>query len=634
MVEQPGQRLPARGPQVAKSTHTIQSRPLSADDIQKAKMRAQFMQNKHGKTNPSPDDKVKPENQNQSLVSNTTLPSSVSKSSDRGELEDPRKVENDVGKQVEEQRNAQNHVAKHVEGLRKVENDVAKHVDQPLELSLNVEEEPPWKKCKRVQIPWRIPPEVKIMESWSVGNGAESKELEVQKNRIMREREIVFRAIHEIPSDPREPWDHEMDFDDTLTPVIPIEQLPDDEPLETLVSPNDSNTIAAPIVSTSSESVAEPDLELLAELLKNPELVFALTSGQTGGLSSDATVKLLDMIKAKGVNSLGNLAGSTDSVSGNSNSRVEVSLPSPTPSTDSAPNGPKPDFTRNPFSRQQAVVNGSAYQTPGAAAFPLGGMVPSSTVLHSQISAASLPSAAAAAHQLAHKVVLPVPSLQTNVQLAENWKAPAPTNSQMHLQTSISNSFNTQYMSTETVLNTHTASNSNWASSSILSASSTAWSESLGNVKPPPPSVVKAPSRSLTPPRSSRPTKSPYPQESVARNSLSTRQGFESKYGYTNNRTLNNYNAYAGGSVEAMLPRGPRGGREYLTGRPGYESWSPDNSPSRCHEHSSSPYYHEADVNSRHGYRATTQQNVANPSRYKDHNIGSAGQKRWRDYNR
>lgn len=160
--------------------------------------------------------------------------------------------------------------------------------------------------------------EVEIDETWRVGHGSNSKEVEVQKNRIRREREVIYRTIQEIPSNPREPWDREMDCDDSLTPEIPIEQLPDVEE-ESPVVPN--------VASTSSENMPAPDFELLAELLKNPELVFALTSGQAGNLSSDETLKLLDMIKANGASSL----------AGNSNSKVEVSLPSPTPSSDPVP---------------------------------------------------------------------------------------------------------------------------------------------------------------------------------------------------------------------------------------------------------------------------------------------------------
>lgn len=171
--------------------------------------------------------------------------------------------------------------------------------------------------------------ELKIDEAWSVGDGSNSKEVEVQKNRNRRERETVYRTIQEIPPNPREPWDREMDCDDSLTLEIPIDQLPDVETLEAPENPPMQSNEA--VGATSSGSMMnEPDFELLAELLKNPDLVFALTSGQAGNLSSDDTVKLLDRIKAHGAGSLGNLAG-------NANDMVEVSLPSPTPSSDPVP---------------------------------------------------------------------------------------------------------------------------------------------------------------------------------------------------------------------------------------------------------------------------------------------------------
>lgn len=123
----------------------------------------------------------------------------------------------------------------------------------------------------------------------------------------------------------------EMDYDDTLTPQVPIEQPPDGDSLETQVATNQVVNTAVSLATPSSQvsSTAEPDLELLAVLLKNPELVFALTSGQAGNLSSEETVKLLDMIKAGGAG----LAGSFNS--GRAEEKVEVSLPSPTPSSNS-----------------------------------------------------------------------------------------------------------------------------------------------------------------------------------------------------------------------------------------------------------------------------------------------------------
>lgn len=178
--------------------------------------------------------------------------------------------------------------------------------------------------------------EVELKHTWRVCAGENSKEVDGQRNRNRREKETVYHKIQEIPPNPKEPWDLEMDYDDTLTPVIPAEQLPEGEGMETQIAPNHgaSNGLTANqresvgSVSTSKVgnlSAAEPDLELLAVLLKNPELVFALTSGQASNLSAADTVKLLDMIKAGGG------GNASMGINKQAEEKVEVSLPSPTP---------------------------------------------------------------------------------------------------------------------------------------------------------------------------------------------------------------------------------------------------------------------------------------------------------------
>ena len=78
----------------------------------------------------------------------------------------------------------------------------------------------------------------------------------------------------------------------------------------------------------------------LAVLLKNPDLVFTLTSGQASGLSSEDTVKLLDMLKSSvGVGLLNGQASvkpeeariKVSQPSPMPNINLEVSFPSPTP---------------------------------------------------------------------------------------------------------------------------------------------------------------------------------------------------------------------------------------------------------------------------------------------------------------
>jgi hypothetical protein len=77
---------------------------------------------------------------------------------------------------------------------------------------------------------------MKHNDLWSVGASENSKEVEFQKNRNRREKETIYQTVQEIPSNPKEPWDIEMDYDDTLTPEIPTEQLPDADAAETQVT--------------------------------------------------------------------------------------------------------------------------------------------------------------------------------------------------------------------------------------------------------------------------------------------------------------------------------------------------------------------------------------------------------------
>lgn len=182
---------------------------------------------------------------------------------------------------------------------------------------------------------------MKLKDAWRVGAGENSKEADAQENRNRRDKETIYQTVQEMPSNPKEPWDIEMDYDDTLTPEIPIEQLPDGDGAEIVVASNRDATHAVQgVATTSSTSIAataEPDLELLAVLLKNPDLVFALTSGQPGSNSttSEETLKLLDMIKRGGVNmGLSDNANGNYGTSAKAPEKVEVSLPSPTPSSD------------------------------------------------------------------------------------------------------------------------------------------------------------------------------------------------------------------------------------------------------------------------------------------------------------
>lgn len=249
-------------------------------------------------------------------------------------------------------------------------------------------------------------------------------------------------------------------------------------------------------------------------------------------------------------------------------------------------NGAKPDFSRNPFSQQHG--GNTTYQVAQGMV-----QIPAATIMAAQ----PLP----AVQHYAHKVV------QTSMQLPEQWQ-----NSQMHHQ-SRPNHSNT-HLHSEMVLNSTTVANLNRA----------------------PPSTVP-PSRSATPPNHPNPQPSLYLQEPQASNSSRARQGFESNnHPYQNNRSGNYHHSYAGGGGGGAVPPPSGGwvGRSSVADRadrPEYESWSPDNSPSRRREYLPGRYHNEPSANLRNGYRhgKANQQDLVQPSGYHD-----VGNKRWQDRRR
>ncbi|KAG6544548.1 hypothetical protein Mapa_013969 [Marchantia paleacea] len=66
-------------------------------------------------------------------------------------------------------------------------------------------------------IRWRIPAEFHLDPQWNVAAGEDSKEKEMQSARVKREEEAYYPDASTIPSDPKDPWEEEPNYDDSLT---------------------------------------------------------------------------------------------------------------------------------------------------------------------------------------------------------------------------------------------------------------------------------------------------------------------------------------------------------------------------------------------------------------------------------
>lgn len=146
-----------------------------------------------------------------------------------------------------------------------------------------------------------------LNSAWGVVAGDASKELGFQAARVKREEEEIFSDLLSIPDNPKDLWDEEPLYDDTLTPEIPVEVL-ENSPSKASSPPAVVNqvveynfvsngTIPAPkvlgephVASTNTYGGAQQigdaasghDPNLLALLLSNPQLVSQLASQQKG----------------------------------------------------------------------------------------------------------------------------------------------------------------------------------------------------------------------------------------------------------------------------------------------------------------------------------------------------------------
>ncbi|KAF7828950.1 zinc finger CCCH domain-containing protein 6-like [Senna tora] len=99
------------------------------------------------------------------------------------------------------------------------------------------------------QIKWKAPPLFVLRYNWQVAAGEESREKEDQKLREMRVLEAVYPRPSAIPPSPSVSLDvEEEDYDDNLTPVIPILPIEEEELMDSnprLPTQSQTDTFAA-----------------------------------------------------------------------------------------------------------------------------------------------------------------------------------------------------------------------------------------------------------------------------------------------------------------------------------------------------------------------------------------------------
>ncbi|KAG5587657.1 hypothetical protein H5410_048091 [Solanum commersonii] len=685
-MEQPRQRTTGRS--LGRPAPATQGRPLSADDIQKAKMRAQFMQSKYGKTNNDESSRVKPQAPNGITSSPNGILLGAPKFQDQPKVEECEKLNSVASK-----------------GPSQLENH--------LKLSFDVEE-PPSKRCKKMQIPWRKPPGLQLSYAWKVCAWGESKEVDVQNRRVRRETEAIYRTVQEIPLNPKEPWDPEMEPDDTLTTELPLVQLPDAEDAETGVLPQeDRKTEAAALASTSNgiATTAKPDLELLAILLKHPGLFYDLTSGQGGNLPSEQIVKLLDSIKANERNSL----STQTNLARDAEKKVVVPLPSLTLSSDPGTSGlSMQNFVKNPFSQRSSMVVPEANDVPqhavlvhsqethqasslvhqqmplvpqlaqqlallqaaaGAYGVPQHAPLVHSQEIHQASSfvhqqtplvpqlaqqSALLQEAAGSygvpqhaplvhsqeihqASSFVHQQMLLAPQLaQQSALLQEaagsygNNHRPSPLNPSIN-QTVLANPMHSQLsIASESAVNRNNYSFSGLAEYNQQSATATARIQGVtyGNIRSSQMPIANIQQRtiSLHAPQMSpqRPQLQTQRQPGYAPEHMwGTIPGSALNRGYPENAIPNHFNPHVAGHVEPGLQQAAwRGNNNYAEGA-GFESWSPDNRPVRRQEQVARWNYAEPQMNMRDRYRPdwSASRNPGHYSGYRGHADGVNGRR-------
>nr|KYP39856.1 Zinc finger CCCH domain-containing protein 6 [Cajanus cajan] len=149
------------------------------------------------------------------------------------------------------------------------------------------------------QTKWECPAPFVVSSHWRVAAGEESREKEDQKLREMRVLEAVYPRLSAIPPSPTVSLNvEEEDYDDNITPLIPIIPIEEEESMDILPefsvevnpSPNVqlqnsqqymSATNSITTIMSSNEQGRLIDMDLLVKIFNDPKVIEKLINEHT-----------------------------------------------------------------------------------------------------------------------------------------------------------------------------------------------------------------------------------------------------------------------------------------------------------------------------------------------------------------
>lgn len=324
--------------------------------------------------------------------------------------------------------------------------------------------------------------------------------------------------------------------------------------------------------------------------------------------------------------------------------KVEVSLPSPTPSSNNpGTSGWRSEGDKNPFSQQASSGNRVAYTDPGVP--NVAPLAENTSLVQRQNQATNIRTPQQQASMPLLSQHHPFSLSQTSIIVPENRQPPMVLQSQQSYPTnsSILHTPSSEIVFTMKNLPVNTPSLPN--PSAAIGPSM--WVETMNNVKPAPSisltsnpperwpvpfsrstSAVSAPTQLQSHVNEPPTVHSSWPHTGDVgpmRDSWRVRQSLVSNSPSRVNQ--NNYEPPYGGPVQPQLRSGPRERNEYL-GDEGFESWSPENSRFESQEYMSGRNHSGGRTNSGWDYLPDNRSRQRNSSGYRDRNRNGNGNRR------